>query len=203
MNKRILKQEKLSFKGNDNEIASVQPNTKLLHPLFLLPIGFNNESMCLTKFHVDNNNKISTVKPYNCAPNNDNNKYNKYLYTPPIGFVSSDILEMYKINSIDSLVNWIDDNYETKNLLTLNRIVNCWIRQNIDLLLQHSTLLGKIIIKLLLIYNKMTRNIVQNNETEINKDVKKYIEYWITKNKEQPFYMDLLEDLVQHIKKKY
>ena len=124
------------------------------------------------------------------------------MYLPPIGFSSSDILQIYNIESIDSLDKWIQENIENKNYITINRVLNCWIKNNFDTLKNYNNFLEKIYNKLL--YQYFLKSKTQKiNETETNKEIKNFIDYWINKYNGSEFNLDLLEELLNYYKKKY
>ena len=126
MKKRIIK--------TDN-IINMKPNTQMLHPISAVWMK-NDETkpLCLTKFKITDDDNVAdyTYKEYKCSSNLNN--YNKYMYVPPVGITSAELLKIYDIteNSIDSLNNWITNN--NNNYYTVNRILNSWIKNNFDTL---------------------------------------------------------------------
>ncbi len=199
MNKRIIKNE--SFSSRNVEINQVPVNNQLLHPIS--SIWVQNKStnpFCLTKFHLDKKNNLNILNEYTCKTNVNN--YKKYMYLPPIGFSSSDILQIYEISSIDDLSRWISDNIENKNYITINRVLNCWIKNNFDTLKNYNNFLEKIYNKLIQHYF-LKGQIKKFSESEINKEIKDFIDYWTNKYSGSEFNLDLLEELLIYIKKKY
>jgi hypothetical protein len=193
-NKRIIKNEPYISK----EIINVPTKTQLLHPISSTWIH-NRETnpICLTKFHIVNNeSKIlnkSKCKTYQ-------NNYKDYLYTPPIGLSSTDLLIIYNINSIDNLKNWVKENINLLNYFTLNRGINCWIRVNYDTLKNYNNFLEKIIKKIITKHYRIESDTtITNLETEI----KNYIDYWIQKNTLIENQLDLVNDFIIYIRKKY
>ena len=61
------------------------------------------------------------------------------MYIPPIGITAQDILNIYKINSIDDIIAL---KIQTNNV-HFNRILNCWIRVNFDTLQIYNKMLEK------------------------------------------------------------
>jgi len=191
MNKRIIKKEK--FTGN--EIINIPSNSSLLHPLTSTII--NNDStnpLCLTKFNLKNN-KLKITNKYKCETNN--NMYKQYLYIPPITIQIKDILEMYDINTIDSLKIYVKENIESGNIITIKRIINCWIKNNIEILKNYNDGLEKILGS---IVNRFytDKDLFENN----NISIKNFIDYWIDKNSNLPFNFDILADFNNYINKK-
>ena len=201
MNKRIIKNENFNFTSKNNEISQVPINSQVLHPISTVWVqNKSTNPFCLTKFNLDNKNNLNILNEYKCKTNVDN--YKKNMYLPPIGFSSSDILQIYNIESIDSLDKWIQENIENKNYITINRVLNCWIKNNFDTLKNYNNFLEKIYNKLL--YQYFLKSKTQKiNETETNKEIKNFIDYWINKYNGSEFNLDLLEELLNYYKKKY
>ena len=201
MKKRIIK---------NDDIINLKPNSQILHPLSTAWIDNNTQNtMCLTKFKITDNKNISTYKNYKCINNLDN--YNKYMYVPPVGISSQDIIKIYEIENQDSLYTWIIKkikNDQKPNYFTINRVLNAWIKNNLDTLKSYNNILEKIYLELLLIYldNDIINKINDNDSYEsknINKDIKNYIDYWFDKKNPDEFDFDLLNDMIDHITIKY
>jgi hypothetical protein len=144
---------------------------------------------------MDKNNNLNIISTYKCK--NNVNNYKKNLYIPVIGLESIDLLNMYSIQSIDSLHDFIEENLQKINYYTLNRIINSWIRVNFETLQNYNNYLEKILFKLIEFDKKYTYN-----ETNIKKEIKSFIDYWINKHSVDEFYLNLLKDLVQYLYKK-
>ena len=196
MNTRTIKN------NNENiEISQLEPGSQTLHPIS--SIWVNNtltNPLCLTKFNIDKKNKLNIVNEYKCVSNVNN--YKKYLYVPPIGFSSSDILNIYSISSIDELNKWFNDNISEKNIATINRILNAWIKVNFSILKSHNNFLEKIYIKMINEFFNYSY-FKKVNEPDFNKEIKNYIDYWTNKHDNNEFNLNLLDDLKNHLKKKY
>jgi hypothetical protein len=143
---------------------------------------------------MDKNNNLNILSMYKCKSNE--NSYKKNLYIPVIGFESIDLLNMYSIQSIDSLYNFIDENLQKINFITTNRIINSWIRVNYETLQNYNNYLEKIFSKL--IFNEYT----DINESNIKKEIKSFIDYWINKHSVNEFNLNLFKDLIQYLYKK-
>ena len=171
-----------------NNIYNLKPNQEKFHPISLHKIiNPSNTDMCLTKFKVDNKdpNKISEFKyNYKCVYNLKN--YNKYMYIPPIGISYSDILILYNIEDIDTLLDWMKSN--NKNNYTVNRVINCWIKHNFDLVKKHNKILEKI--------NKILFNDYELDKINSNQIISKWL-----KNIDNIFYLDYINDIKMYIEK--
>ena len=194
MNKRIIRDDNEYFKSK--EISNLLPKSAGIHPLNLKM--FHNTDpinpLCLTKFQMDKNNNLNILSMYKCKSNV--NSYKKNLYIPIIGFESIDLLNMYSIQSIDSLYNFIDENLQKINFITTNRIINSWIRVNYETLQNYNNYLEKIFSKL--IFNEYT----DINESNIKKEIQSLIDYWINKHSVNEFNLNLFKDLIQYLYKK-
>lgn len=185
-NKRIIK----------NEIINIPPKTQILHPISSRWIKNETKPICLTKFQLQNK-ETKTFNDYVCKTNPTN--YSNYLYIPPIGLSSNDLLQVYNIDSVDRLNNWIKENIETLNYITLNRCVNSWIRVNYDTLKNYNNFLEKIVNKIVIKYNGNELKKVKN----LDKEIKDYIDYWIGKNNGTEYNLNLINDFMAYIRKKY
>jgi hypothetical protein len=206
MNKRIINNDnKKIINSNTNlnskEIITVKANTQLLHPLTcnLINTTIDKHDICLTKYDYNNDN-FNFVKNYHTCKNN---KYTEYLYIPPVGISSDVILKLYDINTIDSLYNWINDNINTTNIFTINRILNCWIINNITILKEHNAFLQNIYNKVIFKYaNKSIISKINNNIINLSNETPKFIDYWINKINAD-FKFNLLNDYNIYLQKKY
>lgn len=205
MNKRFLKKEigtissnKLTNRLNTNEIGTVPAKTSISHPITLDWIDNKTDNpICLTKYNFHNNN--ITYK-YNCKTTEDN--INDFMYTPPIGISTSELLSIYNIKTIDNLKTLIDNNIED-NITKLNRILNAWIRVNYETLRSYNDFLEKVYLKLLLKLFKDNINNFDPNKLKLDKEVKEYIDYWIANNNPNQFKLNLLNDIKNNIERKY
>jgi hypothetical protein len=198
MNKRIIKDEINYFKSK--EIATIAPKTIAYHPINLEIIKNIDpiNPICLTKFQIEkHSNNINVLNTYKCK--NNMNDYKKNLYIPVIGLESRDLLIIYSIDSIDSLYEWINENLDKLYLKTINRIINCWIRVNFETLKNYNNYLEKICWKI--IENKF-EEATDNYETNIKKEIKDFIDYWINKHSLDEFNFELIKELIQYLNKK-
>jgi hypothetical protein len=203
--KRLIKkefQEYKNFSSKNNEISNIPINTTIMHPITLNWIRETNNPSCITKPHFSNSNTFILYKDYNCNVSND--VYKNILYIPPIGFTSNDILKIYNIDSIDSLLLYINNNIHEGNIININRIVNSWIRVNYDSIKIYNNFLENIYKQLVDKYlNINNKNKIKNDNININKEIKYYIDYWTNKNNSIDFKLNLLEDFVFYFIKKY
>ena len=201
--KRIIKNEFEEYSKNNFknlEIGEIPANSQKIHPITLNWID-NRKSinpLCLTKPHVENSNYLIMYKDYKCT--NTSSNYKSFLYIPPIGITAADIIQIYNINSIDSLQTYVNNNINEINILSLNRVVNSWIRINFDTIKMYNNFLEKIYKKLLEKYLS-SQNWQYVQTRELDKEIKKFIDYWFDKNNSIGFNFNLLEDLELYLLK--
>jgi hypothetical protein len=223
-NKRIIKNEGIQFKGylsstttdskrlikqenffKNKEIINIEPDNQKLHPISSQWINTSKivNPICLTKFQILNN-ETKIINNYKCTTNADN--YKSFLFLPPIGLTSNDIIKIYDLESIDILYKWISENINNINLsrsnhinyLTIVRVVNCWIRVNFETLKNYNNFLVKIINKLFNFYFRDNLNV-----PELDKEIKDYINYWMNLNSGTEFKLNLIDDFYNYVIKKF
>jgi hypothetical protein len=179
------------------DIVSVNKGNRMFNPVSSTMHISTKNPICLTKFNIQNN----TSKIYNeYMCNHTSSNYKEYLFIPPIGLLSQDIVNIYNIETIDNLDNWMDNNLKTSNIFTIDRILNCWIRVNYDTLINYNNYLEKIINK---IVNEFYFDRIKNmEEKELNKEIKYFIDYWINKNNENEYSLLIISDFIHYLQKK-
>ncbi len=201
--KRIIKNEFLEYKkfnSKNTEIMQIGENTQRIHPITLNWIDNSKSStpLCITKPSFENNT-LTLYKDYKCT-NNQVNKYNSYLYTPPIGVSAEDLIKIYDLESIESLQTFVFENINTINILTINRLINCWIRVNFETIKTYNNFLEKIYKKMLDKYYGF-KNMEKFNKINLDKELKDFIDYWFGKNNSIGFKFNLFFDLINYLEK--
>ena len=166
---------------------SIDTNEVFLHPITLeLVLNKNTNKICPTELHYVNG------KPYTYAPISKttykefkDRDLQKFMSVPYLNLSMEQMLMMYKITSIDSMIKWIDNNMD-KPLQTVNRILMVWIRFNFDDLIDNNRILINI-------YKKLSKNykLKTINEDELESKINK----WFKNNSANNFYLDLTEFL--------
>ena len=145
-----------------------------------------------------NNTYVTKINPITLIKHDNkqeiSTKYQKYMYIPPIGITAQDILNIYKINSIDDIIAL---KIQTNNV-HFNRILNCWIRVNFDTLQLYNKMLEKIYLDMI----KETKYL-SNIDIDLTPVVNQFIEKWLENNKPSNIRFNLFEDLFIFIDKKY
>lgn len=192
----------------DKEIINMKPNTKLLHPLTCAWMDTQDikTDICLTKYiynkkdtdYYDINTNNFNFYITNKCKNKNLKKYKNYLYIPPVGISSDIILKIYNIKSIDSLINWLEEK-ENNNINTINRVLNCYISNNINILKNHYTLFENIYKKLLIKYSnkKLVSKIV-----DLDKETHLFFKDWFNEIY-KIFEINLWKNYNNYFEKKY
>jgi hypothetical protein len=119
---------------------------KYLHPIKLTIENNNNNNICPTKHDYDgiSSNAQWDIK---CLTHEKLSAFelSKYMSIPYINLSPRYLLKIYNINNIDDLIKWINQNINNKQPYNyINRIVNIWIKINIELLLVNNKILYEI-----------------------------------------------------------
>ena len=163
---------------------SIDTNEFFLHPITLeLVKNKGQKKICPTELHyVDG-------KPYTAAPidniintNLSDRDIQSYMAVPYLSLNMEQMLSIYKINSIDSMMKWLDDNISNRPLETINRILMVWIRFNFEDLKNNNRILINI-------YKKIGN---KHYKKDINtEDIEKKINNWFKKTTSDIFNLDL------------
>lgn len=193
MFKRIIKDNK-SFRSKDIETLDI--GNRKIHPITTNLVdarNFNNP-ICLTKMYIKND-KLNIYNNYIC---NGENKYKDYITLPPIYIDSNDLLQIYNIIDIESLNIWVETNINQYNIVTINRVLNCWIENNIDIIKINNNIINSIYINIINMY--INPNI--RKKINVEKEIKDYIKYWIEKYNKDDNNI-LFNDIIKYINLKY
>jgi len=146
---------------------------------------------------------------YKCS--NNDNKYKKYLYIPPISLSYDDILKIYDIYDEESLYEWLNQNIKNnKPINTLDRILISWIKINFNNIKSYFNLLVKIIyllykLKIKILYTDIKDILLIKNE--LTKDELLYVVNIWYKNNQNFVSLDdgfifSISELINNYKKK-
>ena len=161
---------------------SIESNEFFLHPITLeLVLNKGPKKICPTELHYVNG------KPYTAAPievsNLSDRDIQSYMTVPYLNLNIEQMLSIYKIDSIDSMIKWLDNN--NKPLQTVNRILMVWIRFNFDELKNNNRILVNI-------YKKIGSKYF--NKDKLNdEDIQNKINNWFKKSNIDEFHFDLTE----------
>lgn len=158
-----------------------------LHPI-TLALSKNNSTTkkyCPTEFHYD---KDGPTYAKQCSKNSISNyDIMKFMALPYLNLNIEQMLEIYKIYNIETLIKWIDIKIDEKvPFQYINRIINIWIKSNYDNLVKTNNIMTDIYIKLNKHY--MKQNLSSDN-------INKYIKNWFKNKDYNDFEFDLGRDL--------
>jgi hypothetical protein len=165
----------------------VQPGDSFIHPTTLqFTINTTNKPICPTDFH------FYKQKPqhYTIFTNGNNTplELKQYMALPYLNLNIEQILSMYRLDTIDSIIEWVDKMIEDKqHYQYINRILNIWIKSNFDDLLKNNKILVKI-------YNNIAKAFWDLQLEELDSMIKK----WFNNKKYDDFVFDLGQDIKIH-----
>ncbi len=134
---------------------------------------------------------INEYNNYKKLINTNNDSINKYV--SPIPIKSNDILEIYNIINMDDLEKWVKTNLDDINFFTINRIINCWIRCNLNILKKHPKYVIYIIYIIFKYYFK------DIDLKKYSKNIDSYIIKWLKKKKIKDYDLNLYYDLKEYM----
>lgn len=190
--KKIYGNRKIKCIGN-----CVEKDNKFLHPITLqLITNKSKNNKCATKYHLDNNNKGSFIKNCNKDDKLDNFELINYMALPYINLSIKQIINIYKVNSIDNLIEWVENNIKNnKPFEHINRILNIWMKDNYNIVKDFNDIFNDLYLK---IYNNYWK---KNKIKDVKNKIDKFINKWLKNNKETNFSFDLGNDLKKYLSK--
>ena len=152
-----------------------------LHPITLQTIKNTTDyTKCPSELYYDNNELIP-YKQYTSSDKLSTQEIQKFMALPYLNLDTNYILLNYKIESVDSLLSWVDNMMsEDKPFKYINRIINIWIKINFDSLKENN----KILVTL---YEKLSSK-MNNKKIDLDK-----INKWFKTKKSDDFSFNLSE----------
>jgi hypothetical protein len=162
--------------------SSFDKGEKYLHPITLQTLVNKTEYIsCPSELHYDDN-KLVDFKPYTSSDKLSTQEIQKFMALPYLNLDTNYILLNYKIESIDSLLLWVDNMMKAdKPFKYINRIINIWIKINFDSLKENN----KILVTL---YEKLSSKYMNNQKVDLNN-----INKWFKTKKYDDFSFNLSE----------
>ncbi len=174
---------KIKCLGNE-----VKPNEFYLHPITLtLGKNKNDKNICPSEIYLDKNSKGEYKTRTIALPDKklSERDIQTYMSLPYLKLDPHQILHIYKINTVDDIMEFTNKSInEKKEFETINRIINIWIRENLDDLQSNN---HTILFKIYKILGKKFYPKIEIDESNISK--------WIKKIKYNDFKLDLGEYL--------
>ncbi len=126
----------------------VKPDEYYIHPITLaLGKNKNNVDICPSEIYFDKNSKgeyktKTITKPDKKISERD---VQTFMALPYLKLDPNQVLNIYKIKTVDDIVNFTMNSInEKKEFETINRIINIWIRENLEDLKENHNVLEKI-----------------------------------------------------------
>jgi hypothetical protein len=165
----------------------LHPNTLWIYENSII----DETQLCPTKYYINNDNILDINKKHNCK---DINSYEsrKFMLYPSTVIVNNNILKIYNIVSFDDLFDKVKDLIKENNtFITINRIINCWIRNNYDDLKNKN----KILISIYkFIFNEF------NPKFEINdSELSELINNWFNSHTSSNFNLNLGKEIIKNL----
>ena len=163
----------------------VGKNEIFLHPITLtLQKNKRDEPFCPTQLHYKNDKIYFSEKVK--STHLDTKDIQTFMALPYLNLNIDQMLSIYKIDSIDSLIKWVKNNImENKPYKYINRLINIWIKSNYNDLLNNNKILSSIYE---IINKKYWNNMMIDKMDE-------YIDNWFKTKKYDDFYFNLGNDL--------
>ena len=95
--------------------------------------------------------------------------------------------------NMDDLEKWVKTNLDDINFFTINRIINCWIRVNLNILKKHPKYVIYIIYIIFKYYFK------DIDLKKYSKNIDSYIIKWLKKKKIKDYDLNLYYDLKEYM----
>jgi hypothetical protein len=168
-----------------NNYLEKKPNESYLDPLTLqIRKNISNQTLYVTKFYFDDNFNLIN---YSLDKPTDNMNNKKNMLIPSLVINYNELLKLYNINNI---IEFINLNIDIKPYAFINRILNCWIRQNFNDLNKNYKILIDIYFNVI---DKFYKKQIDKNE------INKYLKYWFKKKIKESFFLNLGDDIIKYL----
>jgi hypothetical protein len=184
----------------------LDPEDVYIDPVtFHLKKNDKKESVYLTKpvikRKIDDPYNVEYKNIVNAKESQGYRKLNKqevedFYLTPEIEFGTSSVLSRLDIYDFEDLKKWVKKEIPKDNNNFIIRILDYWIEENILNLDKNSKGLIDLFKKVLVLKYPKLKN-------SIEKDIKKFWDYWITKIKPEDFDINFEMDFKNYLKQKY
>jgi hypothetical protein len=163
-----------------------------LHPITLELSKNKSEKshVCPSELHyVNNEPRYAKI----CDKNNISQlDIQKFMTLPYLNLNLEQMLNIYKINTIESLIKWVDNKIEEDvPFQYINRIINIWIKLYYNDLLSNNNILVSL-------YNSINKKYWHKNKIE---NIDSFIKNWFKNKHEDDFSFNLGKDLFNYINK--
>jgi hypothetical protein len=173
----------------------ISKGDKYLHPIKLTIEQNDKIDTCPTKnFYDDFTSSLLWNKKCITHEKLSASELSKYMAVPYLNLSITYLLKMYNIENIDDLNNWINENIlENKPYKYINRIINCWIKENLTDLIKNNNILSEIYLKIQKNYWK-----IKIDDKDFLKKSQKFISKFFKNIDLSNFNFNLGENLLKH-----
>ena len=151
----------------------IQPNEYYIHPI-TLEIVKNKyiKPICPSELHfTEKGQAVHYTVHYDKTINYSKQDIQTFMALPYVNFNIDMILKIYKIDTIDSIIAWIEKTIEEKTEFdTINRILNLWIHKHFDELKKNHAII-------VVIVNKLINKYLDISINDTDERIKKWFEH--------------------------
>ena len=167
--------------------SCVEKGEAFLHPITLKLTQNTSYKKCPSELHYINGETHYTVP---CNTNNISHDIQKFMALPYLNLNLEQMLNIYKINTIDSLLKWTDNMIQDKRPFQyVNRIINIWIKFNYNDLIKNNKILVRLYDKIGSHYWKDVKII----------NLEQFIKKWFKTKNYEDFVFDMGTDLYNYL----
>jgi hypothetical protein len=170
--------------SSNNNILKVEKDDVVLHPNSLQILGTDTNSFYLSNYYFDNTNNLQTI---NINYNDNVIFHDNYMTIPNLLLNPTEFNKVFNISTIDDLLEYINSNLDKILFASINRVINIWIRNNLNDLKKHNEILIKIYT---ILFNHYYPKINLNNNI-----IKSFIQKWIKNKDNNLLFLNLGNDL--------
>jgi len=179
------------------DLLYVPKNKTVIDPLTLNFVTTKVPTIITNFYFKDGklSNQISADKIFKTSKE----ELSSIMEIPPMGLDISSLIDLYKVEYIDDLTEWVINSIgDAKPFTTINRVINTWIKVNWTKIKKYNNGLEKIFIVLMryAIDSDVLKNI------KLDKEVKEFIDFWVEKHDDDEFIFNLGEDMIKYLLKK-
>ena len=175
------------------ELKTVLKNETFIHPVTLKLIEADDKNeKCITLPYYEDG-KIKYYKDGKCKKENEK-EYQMYMETPPVPIDVNILVSYYNVDTIEELEVWIYENMITYPIKTINRVINCWIISNYNMVKNLNDIFERFIFDIIRNYYNLEVN---------KKELKSYVDKWFEKKNINDYDVDLLKDYIKFINKNH
>ena len=165
-----------------------------IHPIYAIPISNDGSHGCgINKIGLDFEGLYGPCDKYEPITKEE---MIQQFNIPHININEEVLLSYYNVTDIESLANYVDEKIEDMYYDSINRIINLWIKVNLENLKNYNQALFPILKEVILKFTNVS-------EKDINKELGKFTSYWVNSKNLTDFNFNLIHDFKKYLSKKY